>query len=99
MCPPPVKYKSNRGTKKSKKGQESDVHRDPFLWEYDEGLEGSQTMKKSCTKPSGSQPSSKSSRLLYLSQFLVLLYQNIDDIVETGEDVNCDFRAIPCLLG
>ena len=30
MCPPSVKYKSSKkGVKKSKKGTESDVHRDP----------------------------------------------------------------------
>ncbi|XP_058764158.1 uncharacterized protein LOC131637576 [Vicia villosa] len=29
MCPPPVKYKPKRGIKKSRKGEESDVHRDP----------------------------------------------------------------------
>ncbi|XP_058726382.1 protein FAR1-RELATED SEQUENCE 5-like [Vicia villosa] len=34
MCPPPVKYKSKRGVKKSRKGQESDVHPDPSQWEH-----------------------------------------------------------------
>ena len=29
MCPPPVKYKPKKGVKKSRKGEESDVHRDP----------------------------------------------------------------------
>ena len=58
MCPPPVKYKSSkRGVKKSKKGTESDVHHDPSQWEYAEASQGSQTTKRSCTQPSGSQSS------------------------------------------
>ena len=35
MYPPPMKYKPKRGVKKSRKGEESDVHRDPSQWEYD----------------------------------------------------------------
>lgn len=60
MCPPPVKYRPMSGVKKSRKGQESDVHHDVSLWEYDEGLNGSQTTKRSCKKPTESQPSSMS---------------------------------------
>lgn len=29
ICPPPVKYKTKKGTKKSKEGEKSDVHHDP----------------------------------------------------------------------
>ena len=37
MCPQPMKYKPGRGVKKSRKGQESVVYREPSYWEYGEG--------------------------------------------------------------
>lgn len=83
---------ANRGLKKSKKGQETYVHHAPSQWEYDEGSHGSQYTKRSFTKSIESQPVSQSSRLLYFSQFPEFLHQYIDDIVDMGEDGNCDFN-------
>lgn len=69
MCLPPMKFKPKRGNKKSKKGEESEVHHDPSQWEYVEGSHGSQTTKRSFTKLIESQPTSHTSRLIYLSLF------------------------------
>lgn len=38
MCLQPVKYEPKKGVKKSKKGQESDVHHNPSYWEYADAL-------------------------------------------------------------
>ena len=75
------------------------MHRDPSQWEYVDGSLKNHTTKRSCTKPIGSQPSSQSSRLLYLFQFPVFLHEYIGDIVDLGQDGNCGFRAIANLLG
>lgn len=99
MCSTPAKFKPKRRNKKSRKGEESYMHRDPSQWEYVEGSWGSQTMNISFTKPIESQPVSQSSRLLYLSQFHVFLHHNIDDIVDVGKDDKCRFRSIVVLLG
>ncbi|XP_050877072.1 uncharacterized protein LOC127080822 [Lathyrus oleraceus] len=108
MYPPSVKYKPKGGVKKSGKGEASDVHHDPSQWKYGEGSQGSQTTKKSCTKPIGSQTSSLpsqsqsatvSSRHLYLSLFLGFLHPCIDDIIDMGDDGNYGFQDIVTLLG
>jgi hypothetical protein len=49
--------------------------------------------------PCQSQPSTAPSRHLYLSQFPGFLHPHIDDIVDVGDNENCDFRAIADLLG
>ncbi|XP_058783030.1 uncharacterized protein LOC131657679 [Vicia villosa] len=78
MCPPPMKYKPKRGIKKSRKGE--DVHRDPSQGEYADASQGSQTTKRSCTKPSGSQsstmpigkqPSTNFAKCKYLYSFVL----------------------------
>lgn len=69
ICLPLVKYKTKKGVKKSKKGQDSDVYRDPSHLEYVDALQGSQASKRSSSKASSSQLSSKCSRHLDLSQF------------------------------
>ncbi|XP_058779679.1 uncharacterized protein LOC131653522 [Vicia villosa] len=108
MCPPPVTYKPKRGVKKSRKGEESDVHRDPSQWEYVDALEGSQTTKRSCTQPSGSQSSTMQigkqpfinyAKSKYLSQFPAFFHPYINDIVDVEPDGNCDFRCISSALG
>ncbi|CAL5201057.1 unnamed protein product [Lathyrus oleraceus] len=108
MCPQPMKYKPGRGVKKSRKGQESVVYREPSYWEYGEGSQESQTTKRSCMKPTGSQPSNipsqsqpstASLRHLYLSQFPDFLHSYIDDIVDVGDDGNFCFGVIAALLG
>lgn len=86
-----MKYKPIREIKKSKKDQDSDEHCDSSKWEYVEGLQRSQTTKRSCTKQIESQPSSQSSRHLYLYQFLVFIHHYIYDIVDVGQDGNCGF--------
>lgn len=67
MCPPSMKYKPKKGNNKSKKDEESDVHRDPSHWEYVKGSQGSQSTKRSSIKPIESQLCSVSSKLKYLS--------------------------------
>ncbi|CAL5210179.1 unnamed protein product [Lathyrus oleraceus] len=108
MCPPLVKYKPKRVFKNSKKGKEGDMHNDPSRWEYGEGSQGSHIIKRSCTKPTRSQPSdmsgkvqssTASSRHLYLSQFPDFLYPYINDIIDIGDDGTCGFQAIVTLLG
>ncbi|XP_058786021.1 uncharacterized protein LOC131660734 [Vicia villosa] len=107
-CPPPVKYKPKRRVKKSRKGGESDVHRDPSQWKYVDASQGSQTTKKSCTQPSGSQsstmligkqPSINSAKSKYLSQFLAFFHPYIDDIVNVELDGNYGFHCISSALG
>lgn len=108
LCPSPVKYKSKMRVNSSRKGQESGVHRDPSYWECGEGSQRSQTTKRSCTKLTRSQPSSMSaisqsstasSRDVYLSQLPNFLHSYIDDIIDVGDDENCDCLAIATLLG
>lgn len=64
------------------------MDRDPSQWEYVEASQDSQSTKRLCTKPIISQPSSKSSRHLYLSQFHVFLHDYIEDIVDVKPDGN-----------
>lgn len=49
--------------------------------------------------PARSQPSTASSRDVYLSQFPNFLHPYIDDIFNVGDDGNCSFRTIETLLG
>ncbi|XP_058734041.1 uncharacterized protein LOC131605735 [Vicia villosa] len=106
MCP--VKYKPKRGVKKSRKGEESDVHRDPSQWEYADASQEIQTTKRSCTQPSGSQsstmpivkqPSINSAKGEYLSQFPAFFYPYINDIIDVEPDGNCGFFCISSALG
>ena len=73
MCQPPVKLKLDRGNKKSKKGEENDVHCDLSQWEYVEDSHGSQSTKRLFIKLIESQLVSHSSILIYLFQFPIFL--------------------------
>lgn len=84
------------------------MYGDSLHWEYGEGSQGRQTTKRSCTKPTRSQPLSMSARSqlstaslrdVYLSQFPDFLHPYIDDIIDVGDNENCGFRAIASLLG
>ncbi|XP_058783987.1 uncharacterized protein LOC131658740 [Vicia villosa] len=109
MCSSLVKYKPKRGAKKSRKGEESDVHRDPSQWEYADASQGSLTTKRSSTQPSGiqssstmligKQPSTNSAKGKYLSQFPAFYHPYIDDIVDVKPDGNCGFSCISSALG
>lgn len=99
MSLPPMKYKLKKGNKKSKKDHESDVNYDPSHWEYAKGSQGSQSIKRSCTKPTKSELCRQSSKHLYLSQFPDFLHRYTSDIIDMGKDGNYGFRAIVALLG
>lgn len=72
------------------------------------GSRGSQITKRSCTKSTASQretmshvsqPSTKSSRNVYLSQFLYFFHAYIDDIIDVDNDGNYGFCTIDAQLG
>ncbi|CAL5183801.1 unnamed protein product [Lathyrus oleraceus] len=98
MSLPLIKYNAKMGVKKSRRGKASDLNRDHSHQEYIDASQGSLMSKRSYSKALSSQPSSKSPRHIYLSQFPDFLHDYIEDIIDVKANGKYGFRVIGDLI-